>query len=44
VLEASTNLTDWASLSTNTASGATLVFEDAAGTAFPRRFYRARLR
>lgn len=44
VLEASTNLTTWAPQVTNTASGSSLDFEDPVGTAFPQRFYRARLR
>ena len=42
-LQASTNLTDWVSLGTNTASGFTLVFEDTAAPTFSQRFYRVRL-
>ena len=42
-LEASTNLMDWVSLSTNTASSFTLVFEDTAAPPLPNRFYRAHL-
>jgi hypothetical protein len=42
VIEASTNLTQWASISTNIAEMGTLVFTDAQGTNYSHRFYRAR--
>jgi len=40
-LEASSDLTNWVSLSTNTAVAGLIEFDDAAG--YPQRFYRARL-
>lgn len=43
VIEASTNLLNWAALTTNTPDGGTLYFNDPASTILLRRFYRARL-
>jgi uncharacterized delta-60 repeat protein len=42
IVEASTNLLNWAGLATNTLSGGPVYFTDPASTHFPRRFYRAR--
>lgn len=42
-IEATTNLTNWSSIRTNTASGGYFDFLDTAAPGFPRRFYRARL-
>ena len=41
VIQASTNLTNWESISTNTFSGSTLDFIDSAAMDYPYRFYRA---
>lgn len=41
VLEASTNLTDWTAISTNSGLTGNVVFTDAAAASFSRRFYRA---
>ena len=43
VLEASTNLVDWAAVSAQTAGNAPLLFLDTAEPGINRRFYRARL-
>jgi len=42
VLEGSTNMVQWLSLSTNTADGTTLVFADPNASGFSYRFYRVR--
>lgn len=42
-LEASTNVLDWLPLKTNTISGGSFDYVDAAAAGLPRRFYRARL-
>jgi hypothetical protein len=42
VLEGSVNMVQWLSLSTNTASGTTLVFSDPNASGLPYRFYRVR--
>lgn len=44
VVEASTNLTSWTPLTTNTLSTPTLYFSDPSASSLPLRFYRARLR
>jgi len=44
VIEASTNLSDWLALSTNTFGPTPLLFSDPGWTNFPSRFYRARLK
>jgi hypothetical protein len=41
--EASTNLTDWVALGTNTVVGGTISLVETNMTAWPQRFYRARL-
>jgi hypothetical protein len=41
-IDASTDLTDWLPLRTNTANGGTFDFVDTAAGEFPDRFYRAR--
>jgi hypothetical protein len=43
VIEASTNLLNWAAISTNTLGSSPLYFNDPASTTVPVRFYRARL-
>lgn len=40
VLQASTNLVDWVSLSTNKSIGVTVTLQDSNSTVFPYRFYR----
>jgi hypothetical protein len=40
VVQASTNLTDWIPIWTNTALGSSLLFEDSDTANFDRRFYR----
>ena len=42
VFEASTNLTDWVTLSTNTAVGGTISLVETNTMAYPHRFYRAK--
>jgi hypothetical protein len=42
VVESSTNLQNWTSVSTNTLVGGTNAFRDPAYTNYPRRFYRVR--
>ena len=42
VFEASTNLTDWVTLSTNTAVGGIISLVETNTMAYPHRFYRAR--
>jgi hypothetical protein len=44
VVEASTNMRDWAPIATNVAAAASVVFTDTAAPNHPRRFYRALLR
>ena len=41
VIEASTNLVNWAGISTNVATSGTMFIEDMQATNYPRRFYRA---
>jgi hypothetical protein len=41
-IQASTNLVDWVSLSTNTATGGFLDWEDTNTARYVHRFYRAR--
>jgi hypothetical protein len=43
VFEASTNLTDWVVLGTNTVQGGTASHIESDLSVFPRRFYRTRL-
>lgn len=40
VVEASTNLTTWAPVATNTGNGNAQLFLDSSSTLFPKRFYR----
>ena len=40
ILQASTNLVDWVSLSTNTPTGVTITLQDSNAAVFPYRFYR----
>ena len=40
VLQATTNLVDWVSLSTNTPTGVTITLQDSNAAVFPYRFYR----
>jgi hypothetical protein len=42
IVEASTNLLNWAGLATNTLNAGSVYFTDPASTHLPRRFYRAR--
>jgi hypothetical protein len=42
VFEASTNLTDWVTLSTNTAVGGIISWLETNTPAYPHRFYRAK--
>jgi hypothetical protein len=43
IIEASTDLLDWLSLSTNALGSGAVYFSDPGSTNFTRRFYRARL-
>ena len=42
ILEISTNLTNWTTLTTFTATNAAMPFTDTTATNAPQRFYRAR--
>jgi hypothetical protein len=43
VIEATTNLVDWTAITTNVAAMGTLILQDAAGTNYSHRFYRAKV-